>query len=436
MQATSSHSEGSEEHDVLLSLTSDGESEALREHLKASPCRLTRLLTAFVPFLATCAWLRPALFLRETSEAEFDLGNVASAFELNLRDLDKAWSHMNHGSMCKDHENWTKPVRSMEDQSLDSCKAQCLFLGTCQAIDFVPGVGISQGVCFLYEMLCFTPSSDTARGNAYRLLAPPGFGRLRLFSENESCDASQSRYSDWQVLMLYIETELSAWRIRHFLESAPLAMRCRLQFQRGINALSYANLSDLVNGNNLVRFDEGSGLQRWRDDLTKIYLKYNEGTGWICCAAGHLAMWRRAAWTAGWTILLEDDAVVRSGWSFDDITQLIIRNAKKTADSFQHPPAGGIVWPDATPQDALVWLEARPYYNHWGTAAYALTGSTAQFLVNHYHFQDKVDIWMLQSVGPDNISGHLLPRFPLDVYPFYSWSEHDDVPSEIKVSYV
>jgi hypothetical protein len=230
--------------------------------------------------------------------------------------------------------------------------------------------------------------------------------------------------------MLTIDSELSAWRVRHFLESAPLDVRCRLSFQDGTNKKDYGTVAEWIDKNPLVQFGAGTLMYRYRQDILSPVTasRFGYGTGWLCCGAGHFKIWsNQASFWPGWTIILEDDAVMREGWSLADVVVMIQRNATATESESQSSSPPG-----------LVWLEHRPCYDHCGTGAYAIQAQTAQYLAQQYHFQAPVDLWMLVNDTCPDIYARTHPRvcLPRKGYPFYTWGENRSVPSEITSSSV
>lgn len=107
--------------------------------------------------------------------------------------------------------------------------------------------------------------------------------------------------------------------------------------------------------------------------------------GGLGCAESHIAVWRQAAQTPGWTIVFEDDTTLRP--NFDaQLARILTRLPPDASMLYFGNIIGSAIAKSLTEYDDTLWLMDG---NHWGTYAYAVSQAAAQTLLSHVYPLDK-----------------------------------------------
>mmetsp|Transcript_98002 Transcript_98002/g.224721 ORF Transcript_98002/g.224721 Transcript_98002/m.224721 type:complete len:335 (+) Transcript_98002:75-1079(+) len=133
----------------------------------------------------------------------------------------------------------------------------------------------------------------------------------------------------------------------------------------------------------------------------------DRGGGAVACALGHYAIWLEAMQAPGWTVVLEDDAVLQRGWTAQMLQHVL---DKSTHD---------VVWLEGRSCPHMVEpgqgrAMSRVFPGGFGTTAYAISPKGAAWLVEQYDFGRPVDLWMQENADAVcEVSQDHSPRLPL-----------------------
>jgi len=210
--------------------------------------------------------------------------------------------------------------------------------------------------------------------------------------KSDCADIEQAK--DINFVLLTLNTELGRQRVHHFLDSGlPRDLRCRLDIFYGLNYKEFPDNQHIADDASIVGL---SALQKQQG-----LQEFEHNGGAFCCAMGHFAIWKQASQFAGWTVVLEDDAMLQSGWDFARLKALLQNSV-----------------------EGFAYLEPRPCTLGEGSTAYAISQERASDLVQSYDFHRYVDMWMIQEkVGTKKRCGSKDVSADVSSYPFVGWGK-------------
>jgi len=92
---------------------------------------------------------------------------------------DEAWETISFTSACEYNDEGIMRIHGMSGQSLDMCKAKCVEMQNCKAIDYFA----ETNYCNLFDTPCKSPSRSLAGSSSYRFLGKHEDGDKLLFGK-------------------------------------------------------------------------------------------------------------------------------------------------------------------------------------------------------------------------------------------------------------
>lgn len=286
--------------------------------------------------------------------------------------------------------------------SFDACRASCTAMIDCNVFLWKDAPAVSSLYtdryhCALFKD-CLTTEvyQDTTRGETqlYTKTAREAchvsdetaydfLGRQLTVSANGTQTEATvgDNGTDINFLVLTMDTHSSSERRSHgALNNTLSQISNHVEMIHGVDVGSYGSVAEQACRQELVPLNL-TQIQNAVWSLPSYFFDRSEAFGALGLALGHVAMWTEAAALPGWSVLMEDDAVLELGWTHEDLVQFIGENS-----------TGGIVD-----------LEARGCLKQWGSAAYAVTQEKAKELLRKYMYEQPVDVFLWQIHAPNAV---------------------------------
>lgn len=299
--------------------------------------------------------------------------------------------------------------------SFDACKASCNALPDCNIFLWKDSpASVARYHCALFSECSMKVMYWDTQPNKTQLFQKSKGNECKGASSVELAlpiiSLSEDAY-DLNLFMLVIDTPLSKKRQDHFFNHSgqPAWLTSNITMVKGISMLDYESRAQLSCEQTLAPLSLAT-IQQSLWSLPTAYTSQAAVKGVICCSVGHIAIWRQAVTKPGWSVILEDDALLQRNMTKQELLGFIL----------EHQING------------IVNLEGRGCYKNHGSTAYALTAEKAAELLLAYNISTPVDVFLWQthdpqSRGPLNQDGSCPP---VSLWPFNGWGVVPDRPGD------